>query len=181
MPRARPPVEEPVEADRRVPAGPRLRPLASESTGVLPELAEVEQKPRSLWRHPAFVVSMALTTLAIIATAVLLIVNIVGGQAPPVESAEIEAGGGNLHLTWTGASDVDLYAVTGGETLDLSQLIRGGAEAWVPAGLGFYDDSTCFVIRPSVEAEAETPVSLTADALAEQGAASVCVAEATGG
>lgn len=146
---------------------------------AIPELDAAADAPRPLWRHPAFLVSMILTVLALAAAAVLIAMSLLGGGRDTVTGAGIEIAGGNAHLTWTSDAPVDLFVVTGGEALDVSQLITGREEAWVPAALGLYESTSCFVVRPTGLGEAD--VVLDADALADQGAASACVRDATGG
>lgn len=153
--------------------------VATES--VIPELDETVAKPRPLWKHPAFIVSIALTVAALVAAGVFLVLWLLSDGPDRVDGVQLEVGQGNAHLTWTGADDpVDLYVVNGGEVLDMSQLVRSGDEAWFPVGLplakGGFDDGTCFVVRPHANADAE--VSLDAAALDEQGARSACVADA---
>lgn len=146
-------------------------------SNAIPELDAAADKPRSLWRHPAFLVSMILTVLALIAAAVLIVLSILGGGRESVTDASIEVAGGNAHVTWTSSAPVDLFVVTGGDVLDVSQLITGGDEAWVPAALGLYESTSCFVIRPAAVGEAD--VVLDSDTLADQGAASTCVRDAS--
>ena len=154
------------------PAGGSKRALVT-SNSVLPELSEAQEKPRPLWRHPAFILSMALTIVALVVSAVLIMLSLVGGGSSSVTGLTVDTAEGNAHLTWTASSsDVDLYVVTGAEATDLSQLVRG-SEAWVPSALGLYDKTSCFVVR-STEQRSQ-PVTLDADALAAQNASSACV------
>lgn len=145
---------------------------------AIPELDAAADKPRSLWRHPAFLVSMILTVLALIAAAVLIVLSLLGGGRDSVTDAAIEVSGGNVHLTWSSDAPVDLFVVTGGDVLDVSQLMVGDDEAWVLSALGLYESTSCFVIRPTAVGDDE--VVLDADALADQGAASACVRDAAG-
>ncbi len=143
---------------------------------VLPELEEAAARPRTIWRHPAFIVSLVLAGLAVIAAAVMLVLSLVlGGSHGAVSDAALSEAGGNLHLTWNSSGAVELYVLTGSSTLDASQLVVGTDEAWIPSALGVYDQSSCFVIRPQ---GTSGEVSAAVDALAAQGAASVCVRDA---
>lgn len=147
--------------------------VASES--VLPELDENEAKPRPLWKRPAFLVSIGLTAAALIAAGVFLVLALLGDGPPRVTSIELTVGEGNAHLVWGGTDEaVDVYVVNGGEPSDLSQLVRGGSEIWLPVGIGEFDDDSCFVVRPRAAATGD--VSLDAAVLDEQGARSACVA-----
>jgi hypothetical protein len=141
---------------------------------VLPELEEAAQRTRSMWRHPAFLVSLGLTLLALLVAGGMLVFALLTGGSDEVAGARIETSGGNLHLQWSAAGPVALYVVTGEEVSDISQLVTGD-EAWVPSALGVYESTSCFVIRPaSVQAE----VSLDGATLTAQGAASACVGDA---
>ncbi|GAA1516290.1 hypothetical protein BJ978_001770 [Agromyces terreus] len=151
------------------------RALGSGST-VLPELAETPERERSWWRHPAFLVSMILTVLALGAAAAWWIVSIVTDDSVRVDGLTASVEGGNLHLDWGGPdADYTLYAVDAdGAVTDLTQLVRG-TEAWIPAAAGVADDSTCFVVRP---ATVTADVSLDAATLDGQRGAGVCAADA---
>jgi len=143
------------------------------SNSVLPELSEAQEKPRPLWRHPAFILSMALTVVAVVVSVVLIILSLTGGGSGTVSGLTVDSGEGNAHLTWSvDRGDVDLYVVTGDEAMDLSQLVRG-SEAWVPSALALYDKTSCFVVR-STEHRSQ-PVTLDADSLAAQQASSACL------
>lgn len=153
---------------------PRHRPLVG-GASVLPELVDVPERPRPLWRRPAFVVSAVLTVLALGAAAVLLVLSVTGEGPPRVSDLDLALEEGNAVLTWSGdVGDADLFVVDGGEARDLGQLVRGET-AWVPVALGLFGEDSCFVVRPSAVGEAR--VDLGADLLAEQGAQSACVAD----
>ena len=159
-----------------LPAGPVKRELMS-GAAVLPELEEAPAPQRKLWRHPAFLVSIITTFLALVTLVVLLLVGVFSGGDPRVTGLELTVGDGNAHLSWSGPDVAySLYAVAGSEDIvDLSQAVREGREAWIPVAIGQFDHETCFVVRPSsVTAE----VSLGADELDTQGAQSTCVADA---
>lgn len=147
--------------------------VATES--VIPELDESEAKPRPLWKRPAFLVSIGLTAAALIAAGVFLVLALLSDGPPRISSIELTVGEGNAHLVWGGTDEaVDVYVVNGGEPSDLSQLVRGGSEIWLPVGIGEFDEDSCFVVRPRAAASGE--VSLDAAVLDEQGARSACVA-----
>ncbi|MGI9821852.1 hypothetical protein [Agromyces sp. Marseille-Q5079] len=145
-------------------------------TSVLPELAEAPERERSWWRHPAFLVSMILTIVALGAASAWWIVSIVTDDSVRVDGLTASVEGGNLHLDWGGPDAAyALYAVDGdGAVTDLTQLVRG-TEAWIPAAAGVADDSTCFVVRP---ADQTAEVSLDAASLDAQRGAGICAADA---
>lgn len=157
-------------------APPRKRELMS-GAAVLPELAEAPVAERKWWKHPAFIVSIITTFLALVAAIVLLIVGIVTDDTARVSGLGLDLGTGNAQLSWDGPDvPYSLYAVAGsGDVTDLSQPFVKGREAWLPVGLGQFDEETCFVVRP---ASITDDVSLSADTLASQGAQSACVASA---
>lgn len=157
---------------------------------VLPELEPEAQQRRRLWRHPAFLVSMGTTLLALIAAVVLLLMGAFGGQAS-ITQLGIERTSGNIRVHWVGTGEpVEIFAIGGpsAEVLDLSQSATGD-EAWIPLGALLVDDSTCIVVRPAApdasapvekSEEPQPQVAVTTDAgdLAEQRGASACVADA---
>lgn len=158
-----------------LPATPVKRELMS-GAAVLPELVDAPVAERKLWRHPAFIVSIITTFLAIVTMVVLLLVGVFSDGDPRVSGLDLEVGDGNAQLSWSG-QDVPyaLYAVDGSdEMVDLSQRVVG-REAWIPVALGLFDHETCFIVRAAVVTE---QVSLRADDLDAQGAQSVCVADA---
>jgi len=143
---------------------------------VLPELAEAPQRERPWWRHPAFLVSMITTVLALAGALAWWIVATVTDDSVRVSGLSLSVDRGNAHLTWDGPDAAyALYAVDAdGSATDLTQLVRG-TQAWVPSATGLYDDTTCFVVRPAgVEAE----ITLDAASLEGQRAGGVCVADA---
>ncbi|MGO3884940.1 MAG: hypothetical protein ACTJHU_01465 [Mycetocola sp.] len=142
--------------------------------GVLPELAEATPTQRSIWKHPAFLISIITTALALIAVAVLFILGVLSPANTPVSNLKLNAGDTNAQLSWTGGDEpYSLYVINGqGEALDLSAQIRGGTEAWIPVALGLYDADSCFVVRP---AAVTAQPSLVAQTLADQGGQSVCL------
>ncbi|MCD2441625.1 hypothetical protein LQ757_04975 [Agromyces sp. SYSU K20354] len=162
------------------PGQPRLdtagvvRPLGT-TPSVLPELAEAPQAERKWWRHPAFIVSIGLTVLALLGLAAWLIVAALTDDSVRVTGLEISDDGGNVHLTWSDPhGDVALYAVHGdGEVVDLTQWVHGD-EAWIPAATALYESDTCFVVRP---ASTTDDVSLDAATLGSQRGQGACVAD----
>jgi hypothetical protein len=154
---------------------PVKRGLVSGAT-VLPEITEAPPTPRKLWKHPAFIVSM-ITTLIAVGVAVTLIVMAALAEGPPrVTGLDITAGSGGVSLSWNGPDvPYDVFVVSDGtEVLDVSQGVRG-RDIWMPRAFGYYDDASCFVVRA---ATIDRDVSLAAEALDEQGAASVCMTDA---
>ncbi|WP_308797167.1 hypothetical protein [Agromyces silvae] len=143
---------------------------------VLPELAEAPQRERPWWRHPAFLVSMITTVLALAAALTWWIITTINDDSVRVGGLSLAIERGNAHLDWDGPDAAyALYAVAAdGSATDLTQLVRG-TEAWVPSATGFYDDATCFVVRP---ANVEAAVTLDAASLEGQRAGGVCVADA---
>ncbi|RUR01584.1 hypothetical protein [Labedella endophytica] len=157
---------------------PVKRGLVSGAT-VLPEITEAPPAPRKLWKHPAFIVSSITTVLALGVAVTLLVLAAVSGGPPRVTGLDITEGSGGVALAWSGPNTAyDLYVVgSDGTITDISQIVRG-RDAWIPRTFAYFDDDSCFVVR----AESVTgDVSLSADALEEQGAASTCVADADDG
>lgn len=151
------------------------RALGSGSS-VLPELAEAPERERPWWRHPAMLVSMITTVLALGAALAWWIISTVTDDSVRVDGLTLTIERGNAHLDWGGPDAAyALYSVDAdGSATDLTQLVRG-TEAWVPSAVGLYDDATCFVVRPaSIEAE----VTLDAASLEGQRGGGVCVADA---
>lgn len=142
---------------------------------VLPSLEGIGDKPRPMWKHPAFIVSMILTFLALTAAAVFIILSILNPGTGEVKSAAITESTGNVQITWKGNGPVELYVVTNDQALDITQLITGEREAWVPAALNLYTQSSCFVVRPASDKGEE--VSIDGATLAKQNAAAVCIGD----
>lgn len=155
-----------------------LRPL--ESLGdVLPEFEAAPARARSLWRHPATIVSIATTALALVALAVILIL---GALQPHAQATglTLERTGDMIRATWSGPDVPYQLVVVGGpagEALDVSQRVSG-TEAWLPLAADIVDDRSCLVVRPA-EGRESAEVSLDAAAVAAQGGASACVSGAT--
>ncbi|WP_109210978.1 MULTISPECIES: hypothetical protein [Microbacterium] len=153
-----------------------IRPLET-SADVLPELTESVEKPRPLWRHPASLVSIATTLLALIALAVFLVIGMLNPGAAAT-GLGLSVSADNVRATWSGP-DVPYQLLVvggpGGDTVDVSQLVTG-EEAWIPLSAGLIDERSCVVVRPATASD--QPVALDAEALSAQGAASACVADA---
>lgn len=156
-------------------AAPAKRGLVSGAT-VLPEITEAPPAPRKLWKHPAFILSMV-TTLIAVGVAVSLIIMAALAEGPPrVTGLDITAGSGGVALSWNGPDvPYDVFVVSdGGDVLDVSQGVRG-RDIWLPRAFDTFDDDSCFVVRA---ASGSGDVVLAAETLDEQGAASVCVTDA---
>lgn len=165
------------------PGQPRLRasgpkPPLGRGGWPLPELSARQQKPKRWWLHPAFLVSAALTLLAMGGMAAWMIVSALTTSEVRVSDISLSLEGGAARIDWSGPEAVySLYAVGGDGTVeDLSQLVLRSTEAWLPAASGTFSDDTCFVVR-SAEHSSE-PVTLNAADLSAQGAQSICVADA---
>jgi hypothetical protein len=151
-----------------------VRPLGTTGS-VLPELAEAPERERKWWLHPAFIVSVGLTVLALLGAAAWVIVSALTDDSVRVSGLTIAKDAGNTHLDWDGPDAAyAILAIHGdGEIVDLSQLVRG-TETWIPAAAGLYEDDTCFVVRP---ASVGADVSLDAATLEGQRGQSTCVAD----
>ncbi|TBN55558.1 hypothetical protein EYE40_15275 [Glaciihabitans arcticus] len=161
-----------------VPADSSKRSLST-GESVLPELAEDKAVAKSFFRHPAFIVSISTTIVAVVVGVVMTVMGVLGDGPAKVSDLAITGGEGNVHLTWTGPDvPFSLYVIEPGsdEVLDVSQLVRKGSEAWVPKFADLITDDSCFVVRA---AETSGDVTLDPSNLESQGAASVCVADAT--
>ncbi|WP_206448253.1 hypothetical protein [Agrococcus sp. KRD186] len=152
------------------------RPPLSSSGDVLPELEELRTPPRRWYKHPAFIVSLILTVLAIGAGVAWFVVSVVLAPDVRVTNLQLTIDAGNAHLDWDGPdAPYSVIAVDGsGAQVDLSQLVRG-TESWIYSAGGFYGADTCFVVRP---ASATGEVRMDAAALEAEGGASACVADA---
>ncbi|HEY6799483.1 MAG TPA: hypothetical protein VI121_02485 [Agromyces sp.] len=161
----------------RLDAASAVRPLGTTGS-VLPELAEAPQRERKWWLHPAFIVSVSLTVLALLGAAAWFIVAALTDESVRVSNLSVSDDAGNAHLDWDGPDAAyALFAVHGdGETVDLGHLVRG-TEAWIPAAAVLYDHDTCFVVRP---ASISDEVSLDAAALSGQRGQSTCVVDLAG-
>lgn len=142
----------------------------------LPEIVEAPERQRPWWLHPAFIVSVITTFLALGAAAAWWIVSMVTDDSVKVTGLTIRSEAGNIVLHWDGPdADYALYQVSGGgDVTDLSQMVRG-TSAWVFSAAALYDDSSCFVVRPASRTE---EVSLDAASLQAQNGAAACVADA---
>lgn len=145
----------------------------------LPELAEDKAVARGIWRHPAFIVSIGTTVLALAVGAILTVLGLFASGSPTVTDLAITAGEGNVHLSWSGPdTPYALYVIQPGSdaALDVSQLVRG-KEAWIPRYADLIDDNSCFVVRAAEIAA--TRIDTDAATLEEQGAKTVCVDDAS--
>ena len=160
-----------------LPPSARTRPLGSGGS-VLPELAQAPARERKWWRHPAFMVSIGLTFVALASAVTWFIISALNDDSVAVTGLELTIDGGNAHLDWSGPDAAySVYAVHGdGDVTDLTQTVAFGTEAWLPAAAGLYENDTCFVVRPTATSG---EVSLDAATLGSQRAQSVCVADAS--
>ena len=159
----------------RLLSGGGIRPLGTTGS-VLPELAEAPERERKWWLHPAFIVSVGLTVLALLAAAAWFTISALTDDSARVSGLTVTEDGGNAHLDWSGPdADYSVFAVHGdGEVVDLTQMVVNDTEAWIPSALGLYDRDTCFVVRP---AAATDDVSLDAATLEGQRGQSACIAD----
>lgn len=147
---------------------------------IFPELDDAQRVSRPWFRHPAFLVSVVSTALALIAMGVLLIFDPFGGdEVDAVVDLNVVADDGSVTLSWSGAVDgALLYAIDPGDEapLDVSQLVQGRS-AWIPVSAGVYTPRTCFVVLPLVE-DAPESVPVTAVDAQAVGGAMICVSDA---
>lgn len=148
------------------------------SGDVLPELEEAPEKQRPLWRHPAFLISIGTTVLALIAFVVFVIVGGLTGT-PKATDLTLEVTDNVVRADWSGP-DVPYQVIVvdgpSGPTLDVSQLVTG-TEAWLPRAAAIVDDGSCIVVRPA-EGNEKSEVKLDRATLDAQGAVSGCVTDA---
>lgn len=148
------------------------------SGDVLPELEDAPEKQRPLWRHPAFLISVGTTILALIAFVVFVIVGGLSGRAT-ASDLTLEVTDNVVRADWAGP-DVPYQVIVvdgpSGPTLDVSQLVTG-TEAWLPRAAAIVDDGSCIVVRPA-EGNEKAEVKLDRATLDAQGAVSGCVADA---
>ena len=148
------------------------------SGDVLPELEEAPDKQRPLWRHPAFLISVGTTLLALIAFGVFVILGGLSGSST-ASDLKLEVTDNVVRVDWSGP-DVPYQVIVvdgpSGPTLDVSQLVTG-TEAWLPRAAAIVDDGSCIVVRP-VEGNEKADVRLDRATLDAQGAVSGCVADA---
>ena len=159
----------------RLVSGGGIRPLGTTGS-VLPELAEAPERERKWWLHPAFIVSVSLTVLALLAAAAWFVISALTDDSARVTGLTITEDAGNAHLDWSGPdADYSLYAVHGnGDVVDLTQLVLSDTEVWIPSAMGVYERDTCFVVRPTA---VTGDVSLDAATLDGQRGQSACVAD----
>ncbi|WP_144876482.1 hypothetical protein [Microbacterium sp. 1.5R] len=148
------------------------------SGDVLPELEEAPEKQRPLWRHPAFLISVGTTLLALIAFVVFVILGGLSGGSAATD-LKLEVTDNVVRADWSGP-DVPYQVIVvdgpSGPTLDVSQLVTG-TEAWLPRAAAIVDDGSCIVVRPASGNET-AEVKLDRATLDAQGAVSGCVADA---
>lgn len=148
------------------------------SGDVLPELEEAPEKERPVWRHPAFLISIGTTVLAIIAFVVFVILGGLSGGST-ASDLSLEVTDNVVRVDWSGP-DVPYQVIVvdgpSGPTLDVSQLVTG-TEAWLPRSAAIVDDGSCIVVRPA-DGNEEADVKLDRATLDAQGAVSGCVADA---
>ena len=148
------------------------------SGDVLPELEDAPESRRPLWRHPAFLISIGTTLLALIAFVVFVIL---GGFSERAVAAdlEFETTENVVRVTWTGP-DVPYQVIVldgpAGPELDVSQQVTG-TEVWLPRAAGLIDEGSCVVVRP-VAGNEGAEVGLDRGTLDPQGAVAGCVADA---
>ncbi|MFJ4223973.1 hypothetical protein [Microbacterium sp. NPDC089695] len=151
------------------------------SGDVLPELEEAPEKQRPLWRHPAFLISVGTTLLALIAFVVFLILGGLSGGSAATD-LKLEVTDNVVRVDWSGP-DVPYQVIVvdgpSGPTLDVSQQVTG-TEAWLPRAVAIIDDGSCVVVRPA-EGNENAEVALDRATLDAQGAVSGCVADAAAG
>ncbi len=107
-----------------------IRPLET-SSDVLPELVEAPEKARPLWRHPASIVSMITTFVALLALGAFIVFGLLNPGAA-ASGLALEVGDDNVRATWSGPDTPYQLVVVGGpggDELDISQLVTGTAAA----------------------------------------------------
>ncbi|PCE16283.1 hypothetical protein AUC47_00035 [Microbacterium sp. SZ1] len=147
------------------------------SGDVLPELEEAPERQRPLWRHPAFLISVGTTLLALIAFVVFVILGGLSSGSAATD-LKLEVTDNVVRADWSGP-DVPYQVIVvdgpSGPTLDVSQLVTG-TEAWLPRAAAIVDDGSCIVVRPASGNET-AEVKLDRETLDAQGAVSGCVAD----
>jgi len=143
---------------------------------VLPEIVITPERQRPWWRHPAFLVSVITTFLALAAAVVWWVIAMVTDDSVRVENLTVDTDAGNVTLQWNGPDAAySLFQIPpDGEATDLTQLVRG-TSAWVFSAAGLYTEGSCFVVRP---ASVDGDVSLDAATLESQRGAGACLADA---
>ncbi|WP_404443644.1 hypothetical protein LG315_10135 [Microbacterium marinum] len=157
-------------------SGP-LRPLRRYGDG-LPELEDAPQRRRPLWRHPASLVSMGTTLVAVIVAVVLLLTGFFTPRGA-ASALALEPADNAVRVSWQGPDTPYQLIVVGGpagDEIDVSQLVTG-REAWIPRAAGLIDDTSCVLVRP-VEDNEDVPVVVDRVGVEAQGGAIACVADA---
>jgi hypothetical protein len=145
---------------------------------ALPELDD-DLPTKRLTRQPAFIVSMAAAVVVIVVVVVLVLMQTVFRAPDRVQNLQLLDGGANYVLQWNGPNvpyAVEMTAASTGKNVDVSSLIRGGREAWIPKNGAEVTDRSCFIVRSQGESSSK-PLPTTTAALAAQGAAKVCVSQ----
>ena len=97
----------------RLLSGGGIRPLGTTGS-VLPELAEAPERERKWWLHPAFIVSVCLTVLALLGAAAWFTISALTDDSARVTGLTVSEDGGNAHLDWSGPdADYSVFAVHG--------------------------------------------------------------------
>ncbi|RKR73959.1 hypothetical protein C8E83_1059 [Frondihabitans australicus] len=145
---------------------------------VLPELDD-DVPVRRLTRQPAFLVSMGAAVVVVVVVVVIVLMQTVFRGPDRVENLQLLDGGANYVLQWNGPNVPYAIAMTNastGKTIDVSSLVRGGREAWIPKNGAEVTDRSCFIVRSQREATSQK-LPATAAGLSAQGAAKVCVSQ----
>lgn len=164
--------------DARWSRGSASQLLLESRVEALPELDD-DVPTKRLTRQPAFIVSMAAAVVVVVVVVVLVLMQTVFRAPDRVENLQLLDGGANYVLQWNGPNvpySVEMTAASTGKNVDVSSLIRGGREAWIPKNGAEVTDRSCFIVRSQSETSSK-PLPTTSAALAAQGAAKVCVSQ----
>lgn len=146
---------------------------------MLPEL-EAPPPPRPLRRQPAFIVAMSAAGAAILALAGTLVVQTVFLAPATVEAVRLTDLGDNLLLQWEGPDvpySVMMTSADFADPADLSAMIKGGRDAWIPRNAAGVSSDACFVVRTRAAAE-QFAFTEVATELVDQGGARICAVDA---
>lgn len=161
------------------PAARAKRPLESRGD-ILPDLQEAAATRRPLWRHPALLVSVGLTLVAMVVMVVLLVLGVFGGGSS-ASALQVSRTDSAVHAVWSGPDEpYDVFVIGGpqGDLLDVSQLVTG-REVWLPLHARLIDDDSCLLVRPAARNEG-VDVGTTVPELEAQGAVRACLPDAAG-